>query len=427
VNLTPEQKEQGRRNFLRAIAEGPGLAAVKEATAVAAAPKFKPVRVGFLGTGNQGRALLSRHDPAYAEVRALCDINPGQLAQADETLKKVGCPPARHYAEWKDMLEKEDIEAVVMAPPLWMHAELASSVLAAGKHVLCEKMMAWDEAGCDRMAAAAKTAGRVLEIGYQRYYNPTYVAAYHGLIQPKALGDVFHVRLVWHRNGNWRRNGQPPSPDYDPTRWGYPDFEHLFNWRLYWKYSKGLFAELASHQVNVVNWYLGAQPERVIAAGGVERYKDGREVQDHVYATWEYPGGPTAQFSSIESNASDGTYEAFFGTKATLVLSERDALLFPEAAGADSEASLAAAAPPAARRATGDPVEESTARALAWGGDGDAEAGRRITSSMLEISTFCAAVRGAAKLVCGPEKAMTSARACIRANEAAQKRTPLAV
>jgi predicted dehydrogenase len=426
VNLTPEQKEQGRRNFLRTIAEGPGMAAVKEATAVAAPPRFKPVRVGLLGTGNQGRALLARHDPAYAEVRALCDINPAQLAEADETLKKAGCPSARHYSEWKEMLEKEDLEAVVMAPPLWMHADLTEAVLQAGKHVLCEKMMAWDEAGCERMAAAARKTGKVLEIGYQRYYNPTYVAAYHGLIQPKALGDVYHVRLVWHRNGNWRRQGKPPSPDYDPSRWGYPDFEHLYNWRLYWKYSKGLLAELASHQVNVVNWYLGAQPERVIATGGVERYKDGREVQDHVYAIWEYPGGPTASFSTIESNASEGTYEAFFGTKGTLILSERDAYLFPEAGGADAEG-LAAAVTPAAPRATPDPVEAQTADALAWRDDSDAAAGRQITSSMLEISTFCAAVRGTAKLVCGPEKAVTSARACIRANEAAQQKTPLAV
>ena len=142
------------------------------------------------------------------------------------------------------MLEKENIEAVVVAVPLWAHADVVVPCLDAGKHVLCEKMMAWDVAGCLRMMAAAEKANRVLEIGYQRNYNPVYQAAYDGIIKRGLLGDVYHARFAWHRNGNWRRTGEPPSPDYDPSKWGYPTFEHLWNWRLYWKYSRGLFAEL---------------------------------------------------------------------------------------------------------------------------------------------------------------------------------------
>jgi predicted dehydrogenase len=426
VNLTPEQKELGRRNFLRAVSAPPAQQAVEAATALAAPPRFKPVRVGLVGSGNQGRALLARHDPAYAEVRGLCDINPAQLAASDETLRKAGRPAARHYTDWREMIEREDLEAIILAVPLWAHAEITVGAMESGRHVLCEKMMAWDEAGCDAMAAAAQKSGRVLEIGYQRYYNPTYMAAYHGVIRPEVLGDVHHARLVWHRNGNWRRNGKPPSPDYDPSRWGYPTFEHLFNWRLYWKYSKGLFAELGSHQVNVVNWFRGATPERVIGAGGVGRFDDGREVQDHVYATWEYPGGFTATFSSIESNASEGNYEAFFGTRGTLVMSgEREAYLFEEGQGPDADPE---GGPP--RGAASLPAGDVTraAQLLGWRPGGAAEdSGPRLTSSQLQISTFCAAIRAGAPLACGHAKAASSARACLRANEAAQKKTPLPV
>jgi predicted dehydrogenase len=421
VNLTPEQKEQGRRAFLRAVAEPPVAAAVGAATALDGPLSGPPVRVGFIGVGQQGRVLLDRSGPSHVEVRALCDINPAQLAKADEVLQKSGRAPARHYTEWQDMLQKEDLEAVILAPPLWMHAEITAGAFEAGKHVLCEKMMAWDEDGCTRMSDSAQKAGRILEIGYQRYYNPAYLAAYHGVIKPGLLGDVYHARLAWHRNQNWRRNGTPPSPDYDPSKWGYPTFEHLFNWRLYWKYSKGLFAELASHQVNVTNWFLGSTPERVVAAGGIGRFNDGREVQDHIYATFEYPGGRTVTFSSIESNAFEGTYEAFFGTKGTLIMSgEREAYLFTE-----GPATEAVPSPPKEL----NPDEARTAELIGWTDllPEAASRGRRITSSRLQIATFCAAIRSRRPVACGPAKATNSARACIRANEAAQKHEPLSV
>ncbi len=255
--------------------------------------------------------------------------------RADEVLAKTGKPKAAHYADYKEMLAKEDIEGVIIATPLWAHAEQTVTCLDAGKHVLCEKMMAWDVEGCERMRQAARRTGRVLEIGYQRFYSAMYQAAYQGIIKAGTLGDIYTARIAWHRNGNWRRAGDPPTPAYDPSPWGYKDWEHLLNWRLYKQYSRGLLAELASHQVNIVNWFFGAVPEFVHGSGSVARWKDGREVDDHVYATFEYSGGRTATFSSIESNAFDHFYEAFFGTKGTLVLKgETEAYLFEEGGGA---------------------------------------------------------------------------------------------
>ena len=96
-----------------------------------------------------------------------------------------------------------------------------------------------------------------------------YQAAYDGIVKAGVLGDIYHVRLAWHRNGSWRRKAEKPSPDYDPSPWGYPTFDHLINWRLCWKYSQGLMAELCSHQVNAANWFLGSSPDAVIASGGL--------------------------------------------------------------------------------------------------------------------------------------------------------------
>jgi len=419
MNLTPEQMELGRRNFLKVLAGTPAMAALGAAAAVRGPVPGGRVRLAFIGVGSQGRAQLTSVDPDYGDVRALCDINPAQLALADGVLAKNGRPPAHHYADWREMLQKEDVEAVIMAPPLWAHADLAVGCLDAGKHVLCEKMMAWDLESCERMRAAALRNDRVLEIGYQRNYTPIYQAAYDGIVRAGVLGEIYHVRLAWHRNGSWRRKAEKPSPDYDPSQWGYPTFDHLVNWRLYWKYSQGLMAELCSHQVNAANWFLNSSPTRVQAMGGVYRFKDGREVPDHVFATFEYPGGITGTFSSIESNAFDERYEAFFGTKGTLIVrNENDAMLFDE--GEAGRITGVEVAP----KGAGAALETSETKPAQAGGTATAKAqqstaGKQtISPSTYEINAFASAVRSGTPLNCGPEKASHSASWTIAANEA---------
>jgi predicted dehydrogenase len=435
VNLTPEQQALGRRNFLKAMAGVPALAGLGAAAAFEGPVRGGPVRVGFIGVGGEGRVLLAQADPAYCDVRALCDINPDQLKKSDEVLAKTNRPAAKHYAEWKDMLQHEDIEAVVIAVPLWAHAEVTAGCLDAGKHVLCEKMMAWDVAGCERMRDAAARNRRHLEIGYQRFYNPVYNSAYNGIVKAGLLGDVYHARLAWHRNGNWKRKGEPPAPGYDPAQWGYPTWEHLLNWRLYTRYSRGLLAELASHQVNVANWFFDATPDAVQGSGGLFRFNDGvREVYDHVYATFEYPGGRTAVFSSIESNAFDDAYEAFYGTKGTLILrGETEAYLFEEGAGAGSAARSTGIE--VASKASGPALEASESRIADAAGRqaartqpaGDGVKLDRLASYRNEVSALCAAVRTGRPVLCGPDRAMHSALACLKADEAMRTKTRLLV
>ncbi len=416
MTLTPEEAALGRRNFLKAIAGVPAVAALGAAAQTKGPARGGPVRVGFIGVGAQGRALLGRVDPAHARVVAMADINPMSLQRADDVLANGKRPPAPHYVEWREMLEREQIEAIITAVPLFKHAEVAVGCLEAGKHVLCEKMMAWDREGVRRMKDAAEKSERMLEIGYQRNYSPIYQSAYEGVIKSGALGEIYHVRLAWHRNGSWRRAGGPPSNDYDPSKWGYPTWDHLWNWRLYWRSSQGLFAELGSHQVNAANWFLGATPTRVQASGGVYRFKDGREVPDHVYAMFDYPGGVTGTFSSIESNAFDDYYEQYFGTKGTLIIRhESDAMLFQEGTDARTAVEVAPRGNAAAIETSETKRQNTNARPRA------AAASQRATGphqSTLEINGFCSAIRGGTALKCGPEKASHSAEWCIAANEA---------
>jgi predicted dehydrogenase len=419
-------KEIGRRNFLKAIAGIPAVGALAGAAALKGPRKGGPVKAALIGSGSEGKVLLGQCDKNWIDIRAICDINPLRAKVAAEGMEKKGWRKPTVYHDVKDMLEKEDLEAVLVATPLWSHAPVTIAALDAGKHVLCEKMMAWDVASCHAMAEAAKRNRRVLEIGYQRFYNPTYHASYEGLLKKGMLGDVFYIRNVWHRNASWRRDEKPPSADYDPRQFGYPDWEHQLNWRLYKKYSRGLMSELGSHQLAVTNWFYGGEPEAVYSSGGVHRYKDGREVQDHIYATFEYGNGRTATFTSVQSNAFDNYYEQIMGTKGTLILaSETEAYYFPEGSTPDKPTNLEIS-----KRSGNAIVDASESRtADVVGGRTVTQSSNdkfeRLTSYKNEINGFCAAIRSGTPVNCGPEHAIGSAKACIRAYEACDQKARL--
>jgi predicted dehydrogenase len=425
MNLTDEQKEQGRRNFLKAIAGAPAVVALGAAAATRGPIKGGPVKAAVIGTGGMGRGLIAQCQKEFIDLRALCDINPKRRRAVAENMTKAGWPQPKEYDDWREMLQKEDLEAVIIATPLWSHGEITVGCLDAGKHVLCEKMMAKSEADCSRMIDASRRNNRVLEIGYQRYYNPVYQAAYEGIVKQGLLGDVYFARLVWHRNSNWRRKEDPPDAKFDPSRWGYPDWEHLLNWRLYKQYSEGLTAELGSHLITATNWFFDSSPEAVYTTGSISRHKDGREVFDHVYATFEYPGGRAATFSSIESNAFEDHYEMFLGTKGTLIMqNETEVYLFNEGEAQSTRVEVS-------RQTTGPVADASATRPADSPGRTvnaatQAQVDRGI-SYKNEIAEFCAAVRTGKPVRCGPEKAMRSAIAVLVANASAEKKAQLEI
>jgi len=425
MNLTEEQKTLGRRNFLKVVAGAPALVALGAAALTRGPIRGGPVKFALVGTGDMGRGHLRQYQKEFLDLKALCDINPKRRAAAADLMVKQGWPKPNEYDDWQEMLQKEDLEAVQIATPLWTHHDITVGCLNAGKHVLCEKMMAKSEAECQRMIDAARKNNRVLEIGYQRHYNPIYQATYTNIIKQGMLGDVYHARLAWHRNSSWRRNEEAPSPNFDPSKWGYPDWDHLLNWRMYKQYSEGLLCELGSHQITAASWFFDSAPEAVYASGGTYRYKDGREVYDHVYATFNYPGGRTATFSSIQSNAFEDAYEMYMGTKGTLILTrEVDAYLFNEGEGSSTtkvEVSKQGAEPVVDSSAS-RPIDSPGRTVNAQGGTAD-----RNVSYKNEVAEFCAAVRTGSPIRCGPEKAMRSAVAILTGNASAEKQTRLEI
>jgi predicted dehydrogenase len=312
------EKEQDvtRREFLKTAAAAAAVSALPGAPAILANPgPSDAVPYGIIGTGTEGCTLL-RFLATIPEGRCIanCDIYPPNLKKGVETIKSN----PRTYVDYRQLLDQKDVAAVVIATPLNLHAKMVIDALDAGKHVFVEKTMYFkEEEGDPIRKAASEHPKQVLQVGLQRRSSVLYNVAME-MIRKGAIGKVMFVRAQWHRNNDWRR----PVPD--------PKYERLINWRMYREYSGGLLAELASHQIDVANWAIGAEPVSVVATGGIDYWKDGRETCDNVEAIYEYPGGQKLLWSSILYNAHFGFDEQIMGDQGTLIITLGKGLYYRE-------------------------------------------------------------------------------------------------
>src|SRR5439155_12068990 len=104
----------------------------------------------------------------------------------------------RWYDDYRELLRNPDVEMVVVALPLHLHAQVSIDAMQAGKHVLCEKLMARTFGQCREMIQVADSSDRLLAIGHQRHYSLLYAQPVE-LINSGVLGEVKHIRALWHR------------------------------------------------------------------------------------------------------------------------------------------------------------------------------------------------------------------------------------
>ncbi len=260
------------------------------------------VRLGLIGVGSRGSLLLLHllKIPGV-KIAAVCDDYQPFLDKAKQT---VG-GDVHTFTDYHRLLEQKDIDAVVIATPLYLHAKMTIDALHAGKHVMCEKSMAMTIDECIQIMNVQKETSKILLIGHQRMFSLKYLKAFE-LIQNNAIGQIKQIRAYWHRNNSWRR--EPPTKL----------LERKFNWRLYKEYSRGLITELGSHQLQVANWFLGKTPEYVQGSGSINFWNDGREMNDNINLIYSYPDGVHVIYDSMLSNKRNGYEEEILGNKGTL-------------------------------------------------------------------------------------------------------------
>jgi predicted dehydrogenase len=299
-------KSFSRREFLGTTGRASAAAALFGVGAEAASatqtrvPASDKVRLGFIGYGGQGSSNL-------ADLLRLPQVECAAVAEVDETrlaggIKAVqdarGKAPAG-FKDFRKLLERKDIDAVVVSTPDHWHALASIYACQAGKDVYVEKPLATTIAEGRAIVKAARRYNRIVQVGTQQRSSDFFQEAV-AFVQSGELGRIRMVRawayLDWKGDiGNPPDEPAPATVDYDmwlgpaPLRPFNPmRFHHNFRW--FWDYSGGLMTDWGAHMIDVVIWAMGQEPLGASSAGGKFGFPDDiRETPDTQQALVEFP------------------------------------------------------------------------------------------------------------------------------------------
>lgn len=326
-----------RRRFL-------GTSGVAGAGLVLAAPNIlraatagggDEIHVALVGFGKQGEVLFNclRNIPGL-RFQAVCDISDYNRKRGMGQVRAVQGDLPKGYVDIDEMLATEKgLDAAVVATPDFWHSPHTVKCLEAGLNVYCEKMMAHTIEAARAMVLAAQRTGKLCQIGHQRRSNPRYRYTYEQLIHGhKLCGQIVNANAQWNRSlsasqpiGGDKLAKSILVPDDRLRQYGFKDMDQFMNWRLYRDLSGGPISDLGAHQIDIFNWFLGAQPKAVYASGGHGYFKE-REHFDNVMAVFDYdtPQGEVRAFYQVltTTSAGGGFWESFMGTEATIKTAE---------------------------------------------------------------------------------------------------------
>ena len=347
LNKGSTMKTQTRRDFLAAAAAAGwlahnGPAEARDDTPKRVGPNDKVV-LGFIGVGGMGTGLLDifRKFPDI-EVAAVCDVYEPHRLKA----KSIAGDKTEAFDDFRRVLDRKDIDAVVIATPDHWHAIPTILACQAGKDVYCEKPLAYRIAEGRAMVEASKKAKRITQMGNLIHAGENYRRVVE-IVRSGRLGDITKCR-VWI-NADRRGLGSPadsPAPagcDYDfwlgpaPKR-AFNANRFTFNWRYFWDYAGGILCDFCCHIVDPVHWAMEVDaPESVVACGGRYALKDNGETPDTLDVVYHYKKGDRA-FDLVwsQSDASSHGFGGktmgimFQGTEGTLAADYNTYQLFPE-------------------------------------------------------------------------------------------------
>ncbi len=287
-----DRSEVSRRSFVKSQAAV--LAAGAPALLPAQSPNEK-VRVGVIGVGGRGTALLRRIlKSPNVEVAAICDID--EMARLRAAARSSEHQPDL-IRDFRELLDRKDLDAVFIATPVNLHKEMAVAALEVHKNLYLEKPMGIDAAEVGAVHQAAKASRGHLQLGFQLRFHPARVAAIQH-IHSGGIGKVLYMQ------GN-RHTGDLPRE----TKW-------FFDRSI----AGQMIVEQAVHIVDLMNWVAGTHPIQAYGAGGINLYKDdppGRTTWDHYVVIYEYPGNLQLCFTHIffDPRGFSGIQERVWGSE----------------------------------------------------------------------------------------------------------------
>ena len=286
------------------------------------------VRFASIGTGVRGCELLQATTlvPGVKCVAA-CDLYDSRHTAAREA---VGDPSIDVTREYRAILDRKDIDAVIIAVTDHQHRHIFEDACAAGKDVYCEKPMSHTVEDGFSMIEAAHKNNRIIQIGSQRVSSVLYAKAKE-IYDSGKLGEVYSINAYWDRNspsGAWvypvppdanEKNidwntflGNAPKRPFDPIR--------FFRWRCFTDYGEGLAGDLFVHLISGIHYITGTNTvaQRAQSSGGLYHFKDGREYPDLIETLYDYPNFKVTLRCNLNNDG--GEFIGFYGSQGTMII-----------------------------------------------------------------------------------------------------------
>lgn len=286
--------------------------------------------MGIIGAGGMGRGHMENFKSQGAEWGAVCDVYEFNL----EAGLEIAGPQAKAYSDHRKLLERKDIDAVLIATPEhWHHGHLID-VLQAGKDAYCEKPMSHSiEEGANMVAQVRKT-DRIVQVGMQRRSSPA-IHECKQLIDQATIGEINLVRAEWYWNVNMRTTSVLPGKlDWDrfvgSARKQPFDAVRYRHWRYFWDFSGGNMTDQGTHLMDVVQWFTNnTQPRAAYCSGEVYKLRPS-ETPDTFCAIFEYPHFTCTWTLCYSNSFQSGWGLVFQGQKGTLEICESGYRVYAE-------------------------------------------------------------------------------------------------
>ncbi|CAN5568073.1 hypothetical protein BH10ACI4_BH10ACI4_32770 [soil metagenome] len=285
------------------------------------------IQLALIGAGSQGQGdTRTAITVPGVKLVAVADCYDGRLAHS----KEVWGNDIVTSRDYKEILARTDVDAVLIATPDHWHRQIAVDAMKAGKDVYCEKPMIHIYADGPAMIETAASTGRILQVGSQRVSSIIYAKAKE-LLASGAIGQLNMVTARWDRNSSIGAWNYSVPLDASPQTCDWPRFlgsapkvafnaERFFQWRKWKDYGSGVAGDLFVHLFSGTHFITGSMgPTRAMATGAIRFWKDGRDVPDVMLGLFDYPEGFNL---SLRVNFVDGGEESegflFTGTEGTM-------------------------------------------------------------------------------------------------------------
>lgn len=284
--------------------------------------------MAIIGSGGRGRNVMRKLiQHCDVDFPIVCDVYEPSVEEG----LKVASSNAKPVHDYREVLDRKEIDALLIASPEHLHAPMLKAAVAAGKDAYCEKPMSHSiEEGLE-MVKAVRQTDRIVQIGMQRRSSPTLFKAKELL---KECGDIYLVNAYW--NWQWSRAldtsplegkldwqaflGPAPTLKFSPERFRY--------WRYFWDYSGGNCTDQGTHLMDVVQWFMNAGTPRAASCHGNVYAMTGAETPDVFSATFDYEKFIATWTLDYANTMDNGWNIRFLGSRATLWLDNQGVRLY---------------------------------------------------------------------------------------------------